>query len=50
MSWSTEKDIRLFGLLLTEDENEFLQLYSTLDREKPLRKRTSSIDVASLVA
>ena len=50
MSWSTEKDIRLFGLLLTEDENQFLQLYGTLDREKPLRKRTSSIDVASLVA
>lgn len=50
MSWSTEKDIRLFGLLHTEDEAEFLQLYHELDREKPLRKRTSSIDIASLAA
>ena len=50
MSWSTEKDIRLFGILQTEDENQFLQLYRTLDREEPLRKRTSSIDIASLAA
>jgi DNA-binding transcriptional regulator YiaG len=50
MSWSTEKDIRLFALLQTEDENQFLQLYRTLDREKPLRKRTSSIDIASIAA
>lgn len=50
MSWSTEKDIRLFGLLLTEDEEEFLQLYRTLDREKPPRKRTSSIDISALAA
>ncbi len=50
MSWSTEKDIRLFGLLQTEDEAHFLQLYHALDREKPLRKRTSSIDIANLAA
>ena len=50
MSWSTEKDIRLFGLLQTEGEAHFLQLYRELDRERPPRKRTSSIDVASLAA
>lgn len=50
MNWSTEKDIRLFGLLQTKDENQLLQLYRTLDREKPLRKRTSSIDIASIAA
>ena len=50
MSWSTEKDIRLFVLLQTEGEAHFLQLYRELDHEKPPRKRTSSIDVASLAA
>jgi DNA-binding transcriptional regulator YiaG len=50
MSWSAEKDIRLFGLLQTEGEARFLQLYRELDREKPPRKRTSSIDIASLAA
>lgn len=50
MSWSTEKDIRLFVLLQTEGEAHFLQLYRALDQEKPPRKRTSSIDVASLAA
>ena len=54
MSWSTEKDIRLFGLLQAEGEMQFLQLYRELDREldreKPPHKRVSSIDIASLAA
>jgi hypothetical protein len=50
MGWSTEKDIRLFVHLQTEGEAHFLQLYRELDHEKPPRKRTSSIDIASLAA
>ena len=50
VSWSTEKDIRLFALLQTDGEAHLVRLYRQLDRERPPRKRTSSIDIASLAA
>lgn len=50
MMWSTEKDVRLFALLMAGGEEELAELYRHLVQQKPARKQVSSVDVAEMAA